>query len=49
MLEQTIKELTALSSPSGFEQEAAEHTLEIRMMEGSKDKCFTITCIGIVE
>ncbi len=25
MLEQTIKELTALSSPSGFEQEAAEH------------------------
>ena len=31
------------------EKEAAEHTLEIRMMEGSKDKCFTITCIGIVE
>ena len=30
-------------------KEAAEHTLEIRMAEGSEGKRFTVTCIGIVE
>ena len=28
-------------------KEAMEHTVEIRMAEGSEDKCFTVTCIGI--
>ena len=31
------------------DQEASEHTLEIYMMGSSRDKCFTITCIGVVE
>ncbi len=31
------------------DREASEHALEICMMEGSRDKCFTITCIGYVE
>lgn len=30
-------------------REAAEHTVEIRMAEGSESKSFTITCIGYVQ
>ena len=29
-------------------KEAAEHTVEIRMAEGSENKKFTVTCLGIV-